>query len=66
MDSDEIKGKLNRAKGTVKEKLGDATDNPSLEAEGAVDRAKGNIQEGVGAAKRKIKETVDDLTDDKK
>ena len=66
MDSDEIKGKLNRAKGTVKEKLGDATDNPSLEAEGTADRVKGNVQEGFGAAKRKIKETVDELTDDDK
>jgi uncharacterized protein YjbJ (UPF0337 family) len=66
MDSDEIKGKINRAKGTVKEKVGDATDNPSLEAEGTADRAKGNVQEGLGAAKRKVKETVDDLTDDKK
>jgi uncharacterized protein YjbJ (UPF0337 family) len=66
MDSDEIKGKVNQVKGAVKEKVGDATDNPSLEAEGTADRAKGNIQEGIGAAKRKIKETVDDLTDDKK
>ena len=66
MDSDEIKGKINRAKGTVKEKLGDATDHPSLEADGPADRVKGNVQEGLGAAKRKFKETVDDLTDDEK
>jgi uncharacterized protein YjbJ (UPF0337 family) len=66
MDSDEIKGKLEQAKGKVKEKLGDATDNPSLEAEGTADRLKGKVQEGFGAAKRKVKETVDDVTDDDK
>ena len=64
MDKDEIKGKFNRAKGEVKEKVGEVTDNPSLEAEGAKDKLKGNIQEGIGAAKRKVRDAVDDATED--
>jgi uncharacterized protein YjbJ (UPF0337 family) len=62
MDKDEIKGKLNRAKGSVKETAGDLTDNPDLKAEGAADKLKGNAQEAFGAAKRKVKDTVEDIT----
>lgn len=29
-----------------------------------MDRASGNVQEGFGTAKRKVKETVDDISDD--
>lgn len=31
---------------------------------GPLDRASGNVQEGFGTAKRKVKETVDDISDD--
>ena len=60
MDKDEIKGKFNRAKGAVKQKAGELTDNPSLEAEGAVDQLKGEAQETFGAAKRKVRDALDD------
>jgi uncharacterized protein YjbJ (UPF0337 family) len=66
MDKDEIKGKFNRAKGSVKQKAGELTDNPSLEAEGAAENLEGRVQEGFGAAKRKVREAVDDITDDNK
>lgn len=64
MDSDELKGKINRAKGAVKQKAGEITDNPSLEAEGAAEKAAGKVQEGFGAAKRKVRDAVEDITED--
>ena len=59
MNEDEIKGKFDQVKGTVKEQAGKALDNPDLEAEGEVDRAAGKIQEKAGTVKRKIDETLD-------
>ncbi len=49
--SDKVKGKVNQAKGEVKDQVGNATDNPNLQREGKKDKLKGNIQEGVGKAK---------------
>jgi uncharacterized protein YjbJ (UPF0337 family) len=63
MNKDELKGKAKQAKGTVKEKAGELTDSPDLQAEGAVDRAGGKVQEGFGAAKRKVSEGIEDITD---
>lgn len=63
MNRDEIKGKAEKAKGFVKEKAGDVTNNPDLEAEGAADRASGTVREGFGKAKRKVKEGIDEIAD---
>lgn len=60
---DEVEGKFDRAKGTVKENVGRALNDRDLEGEGAADRAKGNVQEGWGTAKRKVGETVEDIGD---
>lgn len=60
---DEVEGKFDRAKGTVKENVGRALDDRDLESEGAADRAKGNVQEGWGTAKRKVGEAVEDIGD---
>lgn len=64
MDRDEIKGKFEKGKGKVKEKAGEIMNDPDLEASGEVDQVEGTVQEGYGTAKRKTKETVDELTDD--
>lgn len=45
---DQIEGTLHELKGEVKEKLGQATDNPDLEAEGQVEKLAGSIQKKVG------------------
>ena len=58
---DEIKGKLDQAKGSVKERVGRVTKNPDLEAEGDADRTKGKVQEGFGTAKRKVGETIEEI-----
>lgn len=57
----EMKGKIKKAKGAVKEKVGHATGNRTLEREGAADRSKGNVQETLGKAKRKVGDAVKGL-----
>jgi uncharacterized protein YjbJ (UPF0337 family) len=63
MNSDEMKGKVEKAKGYVKDKAGEVLNDPDLEAEGEVERGKGELQEGYGKAKRKVGEAVDDVAD---
>jgi len=64
MNRDEIKGKAEKAKGFVKDKAGEVTNNPDLEAEGEMERAGGEVRETFGKAKRKVKEGIEELTDD--
>ena len=54
MNKDEMKGKLNDAKGRVKRQAGEWTDNPALQDEGTGDQIKGKAQKAVG----KIKDAV--------
>ena len=58
---DEMEGKFDQAKGTVKENVGRALNDRDLEQEGSADRAGGNVQEGWGTAKRKVGEAVEDV-----
>jgi uncharacterized protein YjbJ (UPF0337 family) len=48
MNKNEIKRKVERAKGAVKEKAGSVADNPDLEAEGAAEHDKGAVREVAG------------------
>jgi uncharacterized protein YjbJ (UPF0337 family) len=57
----EMKGKINKAKGAVKEKVGHAVGDRKMEKEGAADRSKGARQESLGRARRKIGDAVKDL-----
>jgi uncharacterized protein YjbJ (UPF0337 family) len=52
----EIKGK--QIKGAIKEKVGEVTNNPNLEAEGETERREGKVQEKVGKVRRKVREVV--------
>jgi uncharacterized protein YjbJ (UPF0337 family) len=45
---DEVKGKLHEAKGAIKEKAGQLTNNPNLKAEGMAEKVGGKIQNKVG------------------
>ena len=58
---DEVKGKLDQAKGSVKETVGRVTNDPDLEAEGEADRTKGKVREDFGTAKRKVGEAIEDI-----
>ncbi|MDQ1728625.1 MAG: hypothetical protein QOD33_750 [Pyrinomonadaceae bacterium] len=58
---DELEGKYDQAKGSVKETVGRAVNDRDLETEGGADRAGGKVQEGFGKVKRKVGETVEDI-----
>jgi len=60
-NKDEVKGKLDQAKGATKETVGRAINDRDLEAEGNADRAGGKVQEGYGTAKRKVGEAIEDI-----
>lgn len=54
---------LDKAKGTVKENVGDMTDDERLEREGKMDRAGADVKEKANDAVDTVKEKVNDLTD---
>ena len=45
---DKVEGKAHEVKGTVKEKVGKATNNPDLESEGQAEKIGGKVQKKVG------------------
>ena len=63
MNKDEVKGKLNQAKGNVKQGIGKATGNQRLRDEGVADEASGDVQEGVGKLKDKVGDAVKNVGD---
>lgn len=58
-------GRMEQARGTIKETVGDLTDNERMQREGEYDKAKGNIREGVGDVREDVDRTVDDLQRDR-
>ena len=63
VNKDEVKGKWEQAKGTVKDKAGELTGNERLEAEGEAQNASGKVQEGWGSVKRNVSNAVEDVAD---
>lgn len=59
--SDKMKGTGNQVMGKIKQGVGQATDNPKLEAEGHLQEGKGVTQKAIGNAKEAVKKTVDRL-----
>jgi uncharacterized protein YjbJ (UPF0337 family) len=49
---DKVEGSVHEAKGAIKEKVGQLTDNPNLEAEGTDEKLGGKIQQKVGDIKK--------------
>ncbi|MFL6333301.1 MAG: CsbD family protein [Pyrinomonadaceae bacterium] len=62
-NNDEIKGKYEQAKGSIKEGMGRLTGDEQMRAEGSADKMKGDVQEGFGTAKRKVGEAIEDVGD---
>ena len=60
---DEVEGKLDQAKGTVKETIGRAINDRDMEAEGAAEHTGGDVKEGFGKARRKVGEAIEDVGD---
>ncbi len=52
---DKTEGKLDQAKGNIKEEVGKAVGDRSTEWSGKADQAKGHVKEGIG----KIKDDLD-------
>ena len=62
-NNDEVEGKWEKAKGTIKDKAGELTGNDRLEAEGEAQHAGGEVQEGWGKFKRGVSNAVEDVAD---
>ncbi|HEY2187560.1 MAG TPA: CsbD family protein [Caldimonas sp.] len=59
MNKDQVKGRVEQAKGNVKENVGKAVGNPNLRDEGTAEKVAGKTQATYGDAKEKVKHTVD-------
>jgi uncharacterized protein YjbJ (UPF0337 family) len=55
MDKEHIKGAADKASGAVKEGIGKATGDASLEAKGKMDKAKGEVRDALGDTKDAMK-----------
>ena len=53
---DKAKGTFHEVKGKVKEKVGQATSNPHLEAEGQVEKIGGKVQKKIGQVEKVLGE----------
>jgi uncharacterized protein YjbJ (UPF0337 family) len=49
---DEVEGKVHEVKGAIKQKIGEATNNPRLQDEGTAERIDGTIEKKVGQVKK--------------
>ena len=57
MNKDQIKGRVEEAKGKVKEIAGKAVGNPRVEAEGDIEQIAGKVQKTYGDAKNEAKKS---------
>lgn len=63
MNKDQIEGKATRAVGVVKEKTGEALDDPTLEQDGKDDQVSGRVKEVAGKAKDVVDSVGDKIKD---
>lgn len=59
MNEEEFKGKWNQAKGKLKQKYADLTDDDLKYAEGKSDELLGRLQEKTGKTKEQLKSEID-------
>ena len=59
MNKDQVKGRVEQAKGNVKENTGKALGDRELQGEGKADKVSGKTQATYGDAKQKVKNAVD-------
>ncbi|MGA3055877.1 MAG: CsbD family protein [Candidatus Korobacteraceae bacterium] len=53
---DKTTGKLHEVKGTIKQKVGELTKDPDLEAEGRAEKNAGKVQNWVGKVEKAVGE----------
>ena len=67
MDKEHVKGAADKSSGAIKEGVGKATDDKSMQAKGKLDKAKGEAREFAGdvkdAMRKGNKDDRDDLRD---
>ncbi|GIK47727.1 MAG: CsbD family protein [Hyphomonadaceae bacterium] len=56
MDKEHVKGAVDKASGAIKEAVGKATGDASLQAKGKIDKAKGEAREKLGDVKDALKD----------
>jgi uncharacterized protein YjbJ (UPF0337 family) len=61
VNDDHVKGKVEELEGDVKQRIGGATKDRSLEAEGAIDEAKGKARQAAADVKDKVKDVKDNV-----
>jgi uncharacterized protein YjbJ (UPF0337 family) len=59
-NEEQNEGRLEQARGTLKEKIGEMTDDEGMQREGEYDKAKGTVREGIGDVREDVDRTVDD------
>ena len=59
MNEDQFKGKWNQAKGKLKQKYADLTDDDLLYVEGKSDELLGRLQSKTGKTKEQLKDEID-------
>ncbi|MEO6726589.1 MAG: CsbD family protein [Blastocatellia bacterium] len=57
-NKNEVKGKGKQIIGAIRDKAGEVTNDPSLEAEGEAEHLEGKVQETAGKGHRKLGEAV--------
>ncbi len=60
-NEDQIEGKWEQAKGWVKDKAGEVTNDPDLEAEGEAQNTAGHAQEAWGDLKKGVGDAVESV-----
>jgi uncharacterized protein YjbJ (UPF0337 family) len=61
VNKNEAAGKAEQVKGSVKQKVGEWTNDPDLEVEGEADQASGKVRETAGKVQRKAEDAVDEI-----
>ena len=61
VDNNRVEGAWDKAKGAVKEGIGNVTGNDKLKVEGEADKAKGAAESAVGGAKDTVRDAVDKI-----
>jgi uncharacterized protein YjbJ (UPF0337 family) len=56
MNNDQVKGRVEEAKGAIKEAAGRVTGKPDLENRGTVEKAAGKVQKTYGDVKEQVKD----------
>ncbi len=63
MNKDQVEGRLDQAKGKIKELAGKVIDNDRLEAKGKAEQVSGKVQAKVGDTKEAVKDRAKDIVD---